>query len=38
MDIMSKIVELLTLRGLEQKDICDAIGVKRSVFSDWKSG
>lgn len=38
MDTMTNIVALLAERKIEQKDLCAAIGVKSSVFSDWKAG
>ena len=38
MTTIEKIVRLLKEKGLEQQDLTSHIGVKKSVFSAWKSG
>lgn len=38
MGIVDKILFLLDKKGLNQKDLTDYLGVKKSVFSSWKSG
>lgn len=38
MGIVDKIIFLLDKKGLNQKDLTDYLGVKKSVFSSWKSG
>lgn len=31
------ILELLVAQGKTQKELCDAIGIKKQTFSNWKS-
>lgn len=37
LDTIDKIVELLNEQGYSQKDLTDYLGIKKSVFSAWKS-
>lgn len=36
--ILSRIIELQKNRGIQQKQLCELLGINNSVFTDWKSG
>lgn len=38
MEEVQRIFELLKLRGIQQKDFADEIGISPSKVSEWKSG
>ena len=38
MDTMSKILKLMTERGVSQKELCKYIGIGEPKFTDWKKG
>lgn len=38
MDIVNKILTLLKEQNKTQQDLVDFLGIKKSVFSSWKSG
>lgn len=38
MDIVNKILLMLKEQGKTQQDLTDYLGIKKSVFSSWKSG
>ena len=38
MDTINKIVNKLQQKGIEQKALTDYLGLKKQVFSEWKSG
>ena len=39
MDIMlTRIIEMCKMRNVTQKDLTDALGLRSSAFSEWKSG
>lgn len=38
MDVLNRIIELLERNGRNQKELMDYLGIKKSAFTDWKSG
>ncbi len=38
MFIISKITEVLRIKNIEQKEMCNYLKIPTSVFSDWKKG
>lgn len=38
MNTMDLILELLKENNKEQKELCDFIGIRQQIFTDWKSG
>lgn len=37
MDIINRILDVLTEKGLKQADLCNYIGIKYNVFTTWKT-
>lgn len=38
MDTVDRIQELLEDRGIQQRQFCEAIGIKPQIYTDWKAG
>jgi transcriptional regulator with XRE-family HTH domain len=38
MNTLDRILKLIAEEGVNQKILCDAVGLNKTAFSDWKSG
>ena len=36
MSVMKRIMEVIEYKGIQQKDVCEALGINSSTFSTWK--